>query len=264
MSSLEFLAKNVEKAVGKACDELKLTPDKIKYDILSHGSSGIFGLAGVKKAKIRVHLPREVDNHVPKLEIDMFSSAEIEKAEDCNHDSETISEDGDPNQQEVTNTESEEKLLDFGHTVLSRIVDSIAEAAEIFAERQPECLLYNISCQDPRVLIGKKGQTLDAIQVLVEKIVNKQNPTGNKIRVHVDVEGYLETKKANLEQLAGRMADKSKRNCKPVSLGQMSACERRIVHLALKNDPEIRTQSKGSGYIRRLVIFPQRSASKKQ
>ena len=264
MSSLEFLAKNVEKAVEKACNELKLTPDKIKYDILSHGSSGIFGLAGVKKAKIRVHLPREVHNHVPKLETDVSSLAEIEKAENSNHDSATIPEDKDPNHQEVTDTESEEKLLDLGHTVLSRIVDSIAEAAEISAERQPECLSYNINCQDARVLIGKKGQTLDAIQVLVEKIVNKQKPISKKIRVHVDVEGYLETRKANLEQLAERMADKSKRTCKPVSLGQMSAYDRRIVHLALKNDPEIRTQSKGNGHIRKLVIFPQRSGSKKQ
>ena len=59
MSSLEFLAKNVDKAIAKACDELNLTPDKIRYDILSHGSSGIFGLAGIKKAKIRVFLPEK-------------------------------------------------------------------------------------------------------------------------------------------------------------------------------------------------------------
>jgi spoIIIJ-associated protein len=57
MSSLEFSAKNVEKAIAKASDELNLAADEIRYDIQSHGSSGIFGLAGIKKAKIRVHLP---------------------------------------------------------------------------------------------------------------------------------------------------------------------------------------------------------------
>ena len=69
MSSLEFLAKNVDKAIEKACDELNLAPDQIRYDILSHGSSGIFGLAGVKKAKIRVHLPVKSDEPTPETEI---------------------------------------------------------------------------------------------------------------------------------------------------------------------------------------------------
>ncbi len=68
MSSLEFLAKNVDKAIENACNELNLAPDKLKYDILSHGSSGIFGLAGVKKAKIRVHLPEKSKKTVSKVQ----------------------------------------------------------------------------------------------------------------------------------------------------------------------------------------------------
>ena len=263
MSSLEFLAKNVDKAIEKACDELNLTPNKIRYDILSHGSSGIFGLAGIKKAKIRVHLPEKPKvpvsedefpspNSGPKHEI---SSEKILSPEHLFKDNDA----DDPHP--IT---FEENPLDLGRSVLQRIVDSITSDAEISAEENSGWLFFNINGGNAGILIGKKGQTLDAIQSLVEKIVNKHNSHNGRIRVQVDVEGYLETRKANLEKLAEHLADKSKRIRKPISLGQMSAYDRRIVHLALKNDPDIRTKSRGDGYMRKLVIFPPKNSKQRQ
>ncbi len=263
MSSLEFSAKNVDKAVAKACDELNLALDEIRYDILSHGSSGIFGLAGVKKAKILVHLPEkskepalEDEVSLPNLEAKDEIFGEIIKSPEKfldNNDSDAP--------QPIT---FEENPLDLGRTVLQRIVDSITADAEISAEENSGSLFFNVNGGNAGILIGKKGQTLDAIQSLVEKIVNKHNPHTDKIRVQVDVEGYLETRKANLEKLAERLADKSKRIRKPISLGQMSAYDRRIVHLALKDDPDIRTKSRGEGYMRKLVIFPPENNRQKQ
>ena len=261
MSSLEFSAKNVDKAIEKACDELNLAPDSISYDILSHGSSGIFGLAGVKKAKIRVHLPEEPKEPASETEdsdsdaIDEISSEKFESHEQFVEDNDSVA------PQPIT---FEENPLDLGRTVLQRIVDSITNDAKITAEEHSGRLFFNVNGGNAGILIGKKGQTLDAIQSLVEKIVNKHKPHNNKIRVQVDVEGYLETRKANLEKLAGRLADKSKRIRKPISLGQMSAYDRRIVHLALKDDPDIRTKSRGEGYMRKLVIFPQKNSKQRQ
>jgi spoIIIJ-associated protein len=254
MSSLEFLAKNVDKAIEKACDELNLTPDKIRYDILSHGSSGIFGLAGIKKAKIRVHLPEKPkvpasDDEVPTPNSgpkDEISSEKILSPEHLFKDNDA----DDPHP--IT---FEENPLDLGRSVSD---------AEISAEENSGRLFFNVNGGNAGILIGKKGQTLDAIQSLVEKIVNKHNPHNGRIRIQVDVEGYLETRKANLEKLAERLADKSKRIRKPISLGQMSAYDRRIVHLALKNDPDIRTKSRGEGYMRKLVIFPQKNSKQRQ
>jgi spoIIIJ-associated protein len=259
MSSLEFIAKNVDKAIEKACDELNLTPDKIRYDILSHGSSGIFGLAGVKKAKILVHLPEEPK--VPAGEDDVSNSVDEISSEKLFSAEHLIEDDDADAQQPIT---FEENPLDLGRSVLQRIVDSITSDAEISAEENSGWLFFNINGGNAGILIGKKGQTLDAIQSLVEKIINKHNPHNDRIRVQVDVEGYLETKKTNLEKLAERLADKSKRIRKPISLGQMSAYDRRIVHLALKNDPDIRTKSRGEGYMRKLVIFPQKNSKQKQ
>jgi spoIIIJ-associated protein len=259
MSSLEFSAKNVDKAIEKACDELHLAPDKIRYDILSRGSSGIFGLAGVKKAKIRVHLPEKPK--APLSEDDLSNSADEISSEKIFPTEHLIGDNDAGAPQPIT---FEENPLDLGRSVLQRIVDSITSDAEISAEQNSGELFYNINGGNAGILIGKKGQTLDAIQSLVEKIVNKHNPHNDRIRVQVDVEGYLETKKANLEKLAERLADKSKRIRKPISLGQMSAYDRRIVHLALKNDPDIRTKSRGEGYMRKLVISPQKTSRQKQ
>ena len=259
MSSLEFLAKNVDKAIEKACAELNLVPDKLRYDILSRGSSGIFGLAGLKKAKIRVHLPKA--SKEPALEdeasgsLDEISGQKILSAEHL------LEDDDADNPQPIT---FEENPLDLGRSVLQRIVDSITTDAEISTEENSGWLFFKINGGNAGILIGKKGQTLDAIQSLVEKIVNKHNPHNDRIRIQVDVEGYLETRKANLEKLAERLADKSKRIRKPISLGQMSAYDRRIVHLALKDDPDIRTKSRGEGYMRKLVIFPPKNSKQRQ
>ena len=263
MSSLEFSAKNVDKAIEKACDELNLAPDKIRYDILSHGSSGIFGLAGVKKAKIRVHLPekpKEPNTKNQPLTSDSELKDEIYSEENKSPDQFFA----DDNRDVPQPVEFEENPLDLGRTVLQRIVDAITNDAKISAEENSGGLFFNVVGGNAGILIGKKGQTLDAIQSLVEKIINKHNPHNDKIRVQVDVEGYLETRKANLEKLAERLAHKSKRIRKPISLGQMSAYDRRIVHLALKHDPDIRTKSKGEGYMRKLVIFPQKIRKQRQ
>ena len=270
MSSFDFSAKNVDKAVETACKELKLSPDEIRYDILSHGSSGIFGLAGVKKAKIRVHIPDKPED--PVIE-DQISTSDLVPQDDFfgqkNPSPEQSFEAKGPeirgNDAEAPQpTEFEKNSLDLGRTVLRRIIDSITNDAQISAKENSGSLFYHVNGGNAGILIGKKGQTLDAIQSLVEKIVNKHNPHNEKIRVEVDVEGYLEKRKANLEKLAERLADKSKRIRKPISLGQMSAYDRRIVHLALKDDPDIRTKSRGEGYMRKLVIFPQRNNKQRQ
>ncbi|MGD9137966.1 MAG: RNA-binding cell elongation regulator Jag/EloR [Desulfobacterales bacterium] len=262
MSSLEFSAKNVDKAIEKACEELDLATDKIRYDILSHGSSGIFGLAGFKKAKIRVYLPE-----APQNDQNDGLHAEVSKTPDEIPHATILSSGGldqDNKPERLQTTEFNDNLLDIGRSALQRIVDSMTDDAEISAEEISGKLVYNVNGGNAGIIIGKKGQTLDAIQLLVEKIVNKHHSHKAKIRIQIDVEGYLETRKANLEKLAERLANKSKRIRKPISLGQMSAYDRRIVHLALKDDPDIRTKSRGEGYMRKLVIFPQKNSKQRQ
>ncbi|UCD78656.1 MAG: Jag N-terminal domain-containing protein [Desulfobacterales bacterium] len=258
MSSFEFEEKNVDRAVKKACEELNVPKDEISYEVLSYGSSGIFGLAGAKKARIRV----TVAENRPETVADFAAQTESVKrkldfSNERLYEEEPSFENRDFDNQQLNYFP--DNPLDLGRTVLQHIVDFITPDAKISAEETSERILLNVAGGNPAVLIGKKGQTLEAIQSLVEKIVNKHHTNHDKIRVQVDVEGYLETRKANLEKLAARLAEKSKRIRKPISLGQMSAYERRIVHMALKDDPDVRTKSRGEGYMRKLIIFPKKN-----
>lgn len=263
MSSFEFEEKNVDKAVKKACKELNIAPDEIRYDILSYGSSGIFGLAGAKKARIRVLLPEKPEEAVAEPQ---------SQAENLIHETENSGERLSGNAPSLESVDLNDQpaysfpgnSLDLGRTVLQHIVDHLAPEAKISAEESSDRILLNIAGGNPAVLIGKKGQTLEAIQCLVEKIVNKHHNNTDKIRVKVDVEGYLEIRRSNLEKLAVRLAEKSKRIRKPISLGHMKAYERKIVHMVLKDDPDVRTKSKGDGYMRKLTIFPKTNHRQRQ
>jgi spoIIIJ-associated protein len=265
-TSLEFKGKNVEKAIEKASAKLKTPKNQLKYDILSYGSSGIFGLAGSKKARIRVNVVNEakamesdaatLTNDRTEIEPTVAENVQETAADDA--DITLDDESGPPESNHL-----QQDPLEIGRNVLHRIVDAITSDAHITVQNESDRIQYNVAGGNPAILIGKRGQTLEAIQSLVEKVVNKHRINDNRIRVQVDVEGYLETRKENLEQLAHRLAEKAERIRKPISMGQMSAHDRRIVHLALKDNPNINTRSRGDGYLRKLVIFPKRNSPRK-
>jgi spoIIIJ-associated protein len=259
MSSLEFEGKNIDKAVQMACDELNITTDEIQYKVLSRGSSGIFGLAGAKKARIKVFLPEKITEGEP--DADPVAPPEAVSEEPAQR-ADAISAEGPASN--MPHSDSGENPLKLSREVLQRIVDAITSDAIITAEEANDRILLNVTGGNAGALIGKKGQTLEAIQSLVDKIANKHHRNQDRIRVQVDVEGYLATRKRNLEKLAQRLADKSKKIRKPISLGQMNGYDRRIVHLALKDDPEVKTKSRGEGYMRKLVIFPQKDNAHRQ
>jgi len=263
VSSLEFEGKNINKAVKNACDELNLTADEISYEILSRGSSGIFGLGGKKNARIKVALPDKTQ----EINTEDYGEQPDSPVFEDRVESEAVSTD-DTSYDNPQRPGLEENPLDLSRAILQRIIDAITSDATISAEETEEAgdrILLNIACADAGALIGKKGQTLEAIQTIVDKIVNKHNNhRHDRVRVQVDVEGYLATRKENLEKLATRLADKSKKIRKPISLGQMNGYDRRIVHMALKDDPDVQTRSRGEGYMRKLVIFPQKPGAHRQ
>ena len=153
-------------------------------------------------------------------------------------------------------------MIDWPERPTERIARSISRDADISVEDSNGRVSLQVQGGDAGLLIGKRGQTLEAIQYLVEKIVNKNNE--QRVRVQVDVEGYLQNRRANLKDLALKMADKTKKTGKPATIGQMNAHDRRIVHLALKDDKMIRTQSVGDGFLRKLVIFPKKAFKKRK
>jgi len=238
-SYIEFEGKNIDQAVKKACGKLKIDKEKIRYKVISHGSTGIFGLAGRKKAKIKVSLP---EGKKPEKKND-------NKKDDRVH---------------YANKENElrENNVQTGKDVLQKIIDSITEDAKIAIEKRPNKTIFNVVGGNSALLIGKRGKTLEAIQIIVEKVINKKNE--KRSRTLVDIEGYMEKRNSYLKSLAKRLADKCKRFGKPMSLEEMNAHDRRIIHITLKSDKEVGTRSKGEGILRKIVIFPKKSSRQKK
>ncbi len=147
-----------------------------------------------------------------------------------------------------------QESIDLGKEALEKMANLITDDATVEASTEEDRLTLKISGGNAGILIGRKGQTLDAMQFLTDKIINRKSEA--RVRVKIDIEGYMETRKTNLNHLAFKMAEKAKKTGRPTTINQMSAQDRRIVHLALKDDTQVRTQSMGDGYYRRLVIFP--------
>lgn len=250
--SYEFQGKNVDQAIEKASDELSIPPEKIKHEVLAYGSSGIFGLVGVKKAKIKVFV--EEKRKKPKRVKPVEKEACV-----TTHEKTTTAE-------KATDSAEPQKydadVLSSGIQALQTIIDGITVGATVNLTHQRDKVLFSISGGDSGVLIGKRGQTLEAIQYLLEKMINKKST--NRVRVLVDVEGYLDKRKSNLKLMASRMAEKAKRTKKPVTIGQMNAHDRRIVHIHLKDECSVRTQSIGEGYYRKLMIFPKKQGGSRR
>ncbi len=279
---IEFVGKNVDKALEKASLELNLSVEKLKYDVVSYGSSGIFGLVGAKKAKIRIksasihaRIAKDAKEQARDLVKDAFKDDSKEPSrepakkpvkKDTKEQARELVEETFQSVDKPSSTKSApvdlEKPMAIGMEALKRLVDFISDGASIKVESKEQRLLYKVDGGNSGLLIGKRGQTLEAMQYLVEKIVNKQSE--QRVRVLVDVEGYLKTRKQNLQKMATRMAEKAQKTQKPVTIGQMNAYDRRTVHVQLKNNRAVRTQSVGDGYYRKLIIFPKKQQRSRQ
>ena len=250
----EYEGKTVEKALKIAAKELKIAEGELKHEVISYGSTGIFGLVGTKKAKIRVTVPRA---KLDSQDIAQPPQPPEEKSED--EADQSVHESIDATFKKAAElSERQQAGMEKGSEALEKIIDFITSDAKVIAEQTKDEVSYKVKGGNSAVLIGKRGQTLDAIQYLVEKVVNKQSR--NRVRVQVDVEGYLEKRESSLRKMASRLAEKAKRTGKPMSVGQMNANDRRIIHLTLKGDNSVRTQSMGEGFLRKLVIFPKKGA----
>ena len=310
----EFTGKDVSVAVKAACSSLGISKNDLKYEVISAGTSGIFGIVGRKDAKIKVTLPKAEEKSTSAKEMEGIRSmvdeafgqetrledeaekkssppepkepapekeapedeGPSEEEEDAGrwdskpaHRDAALDSENAPDEEEDEDEDEEpsgpppvpvsQESIDLGIEALQKMADLITDDAAIEAITEEDHLTLQITGGNAGILIGRKGQTLDAMQFLVDKIINRQSEA--RVRVRVDIEGYMETRKANLRQLAFKMAEKAKKTGRPATINQMSAQDRRIVHLALKDDSQVRTQSMGDGYYRRLVIFPKKRNS---
>jgi spoIIIJ-associated protein len=150
--------------------------------------------------------------------------------------------------------EAEETLLPLAQTILEQLLEKMQEPATVSATQDEDRISLLISTEDAGLLIGKQGQTLDALQYLVTKMVAKQ--TRKKVRIAIDVEAYRARHNEALALLACKYGEKVKRTGRPVTLNPMNPYDRRIVHMALQGDKDLKTISRGEGLYKKVVISP--------
>ena len=230
MKENEFEGKTTEEAVQNASRELDIPEEDLEIEILEPGSAGIFGLVGGKKAKIRVHQKSSEPSDV----------VEGEAVESNGEEGDVV----------------EEKDVNLAEETLRRILELIPMETTVRAEQNDGKIVLNIAGDRSGLLIGRKGQTLDAIQFIVNKIVGKA--LDKKINVVVDSEDYRRRRQESLTEMALKMGDKAKKIRKPVTTSPLNPQERRIIHLALKEDERLDTKSRGDGLLKRVVIIPKR------
>ena len=141
-------------------------------------------------------------------------------------------------------------------TILKEILNRMGVDAKVEADYIDGSTHLNILTDSPALLIGKHGQTLDAIERILNCIVNKVSLA--KKRVFVDTEGYRERREERLVEMANQVADKVRYTRRDVVLAPMSARDRRVIHVALKEDHIVSTYSQGEGDMRRVVVTTQR------
>jgi len=227
METYEFEGKTTEEAIEVASRQLNLPVEELKIDIIEPGSAGIFGLVGGKKAKIRITVKKEEET--------------TEKPEPAPvREAETI----------------QETDLALAKETLEHILGLIPVETTVNANQIDGNIALNIEGDKSGLLIGRKGQTLDALQFIVNKIVNKT--LEKRTKVLIDSENYRQRRTDSLTEMALRMGDKAKKIRKPVTTNPLNPRDRRIVHLALKEDDNLDTRSRGEGLLKKVVIIPKR------
>ena len=257
MDYTEKWGKDIDEAVELALIDLKVSREDVEVTVLEEPTKGFLGI-GAKLAKVKVEKKKPAEPEKPEKPAKPKESKAKEKKQEKK-----------PNTKKAQEKKPEEKrrniVLDDvdindlkeveEHDALTFLKD-ITEKMGLdlsFKARVGEDLVYvEMNGKDSRTVIGKRGQTLDAIQYLASLVVNKDREKYTK--VVVDAENYRAKRERTLEQLANRLAAKVVKTRKHVRLEPMNPYERKVIHATLQKNPNITTRSEGEEPYRRVVI----------
>lgn len=264
---IEVTAKTVSEAVEKALKEFNTTRDNIEVYVVEEGSKGLFGF-GAKDAKIRVSYNEEkIENVRISLSNEDINEAKkptpkpktkqkekIPAAEHKQADTSGAEDDNDadkaprPARKSTYSAEAVEQAREF----ISAIVKNMGISCEVEAVDGEAKII--VKGEDVGVVIGRRGDTIDAIQYLVNLYVNKNRHGDDYCRITVDTENYRARREETLKKLANSIANKAIKYKKNMSLEPMNPYERRIIHAALQNNKYVKTKSVGEEPNRRIVV----------
>jgi spoIIIJ-associated protein len=249
--SIEVKGESVESAIEAGLSELGLARDQVSIEVIQEESRGVLGI-GARDALVRLTSIKVQEKPEPEHEPEPLPPTEPQPAPEPELDPQT--------EGESTQT-SQEEILALGRDILAELLEKMQISAEIHPRiSEPHyagdssSLVLDLRGDDLGFLIGRKGETLAAIQHLVRLMVNKV--VQQRVHLVVDVEGYKVRREDALKKLALRIADQATRRRRTVALEPMNAYERRIIHITLRNHPTVLTESVGEGSRRKVTIVP--------
>lgn len=263
MRTVRITAKTIEAAVAEGLEKLGISREEAVVHVVEQPSSGLFGLIHKKMAVVDISAPDEeapedtVEEASPAEEAKEETPAEVPQAEEAAEEvkEEAPAEEKKAEREEPTfDPEEQKKVAEEAKTFLAGVFAGMHLAVTMECRMTEERIMINLVGDGLGILIGKHGQTLDALQYLTNLAA------GKSFRHHyfilLDVENYRERRQDTLEALARRLAGKVKRTGEEIRLEPMAAGERRIIHLALQDDHAVSTDSEGEAPYRYVVIRP--------
>lgn len=268
--SIRVSAKTLDDAITEALIQLGVTSDRLEYEVIEKGSAGFLGI-GMKQAVIEAWKKEEKKEEPAAEESaeETVSESVAQKEENAveKTEKEDTLKDSLSVEKEAENTDTAaEKVKE--QPVLAKVEEQTIQAVEQFVKDTLNAMSMEVEittsidedgalCVDMKgehmgILIGKRGQTLDALQYLANRVANKHQ--SGYVRVKLDTENYRARREETLKHLAKNIAHKVKRNRRPVVLEPMNPYERRIIHSALQSDPYVTTHSEGEEPYRKVVV----------
>lgn len=269
MRTVRITAKTIEAAVAEGLEKLGISREEAVVHVVEQPSSGLFGLIHKKMAVVDISAPDEdtVEEaspaeeapaaEIPAEEAKEETPAEEPKAEEAVEEvkEEAPAEEKKAEREEPTfDPEEQKKVAEEAKTFLAGVFAGMHLAVTMECRMTEERIMINLVGDGLGILIGKHGQTLDALQYLTNLAAGKS--FCHHYFILLDVENYRERRQDTLEALARRLAGKVKRTGEEIRLEPMAAGERRIIHLALQDDHAVSTDSEGEAPYRYVVIRP--------
>ncbi|HOU23073.1 MAG: R3H domain protein [Chloroflexi bacterium ADurb.Bin180] len=258
-NAVEARGRTVDEAVARALTELGLERDAVEVEVIRPGSRGLLGLLSeeaVVKVTPKAALPRTVAAPTWKKPVTAELPAPADEFDDSDEPDEQEEDEGE--QAEAPVVRSDNELAQRSVESLQGLLDHMGIKARVTLEpvddASPDTIGLNITGSDMGMLIGRQGETLRDLQFMTALMVSRHSQPWPSLMV--DVEHYRARRRKALTDLARRMAERVRTTGQPVSLEPMPADERRIVHIALKDDPDVYTESTGVEDKRRVVILP--------
>lgn len=268
--SIRVSAKTVDDAITEALIQLGVTSDRLEYEVIEKGSAGFLGI-GMRQAVIEARRkPEPKEEKVEEPVVEEPVRVEPKKVEAVQPQKAAAEKKADEPQKAAfekavekevkEEVKKETKLVEVQPQTIKAVEDFLKntmKAMDMEVELKTEidqdgALCVDMSGEHMGILIGKRGQTLDSLQYLANRVANKHQE--GYVRVKLDTENYRARREETLRHLAKNIAHKVKRNRRPVALEPMNPYERRIIHSALQSDPYVMTHSEGEEPFRKVVI----------